>query len=177
MPGRVSAWVLPWCSRPLCPGSSTPQSQSSPKIRSLAVLPLENLSGDTSQDYFADGMTDALIADLGQISALRVISRTSAMAYKRVHRPLSEIARELNVEAVVEGTVLRSGDRVRITAQLIQVPNERHLWAKSYEGDLQDSIALQNSVARAIARADPGDTESAGRGCAEKIAARERRSL
>ena len=127
------------------------QSHSSPKIRSLAVLPLESLSGDPSQDYFTDGMTDQLITDLGQISALRVISRTSAMAYKRVHKPLAEIARELNVEAVVEGTVLRSGERVRITAQLIQVPNEKHLWAQSYEGDLQDSLALQNSVARAIA--------------------------
>jgi TolB-like protein/Flp pilus assembly protein TadD len=112
---------------------------------------LESLSGDASQDYFADGMTDELITDLGQISALRVISRTSAMAYKHVHRPLSEIARELNVDAVVEGTVLRSGERVRITAQLIQVPDERHLWAQSYEGDLQDTLVLQNSVARAIA--------------------------
>jgi TolB-like protein/DNA-binding winged helix-turn-helix (wHTH) protein/Flp pilus assembly protein TadD len=128
------------------------QSPFSPKIRSLAVLPLESLSSDASQDYFADGMTDALIADLGQISALRVISRTSTMTYKRVHRPLAEIARELNVEAVVEGTVLRSGERVRITAQLIQVPNERHLWAQSYEGDLQDTLALQNNVARAIAK-------------------------
>ena len=127
------------------------QSQSSPRIRSLAVLPLESLSGDASQDYFTDGMTDQLITDLGQISALRVISRTSAMTYKGVHKPLSEIARELNVEAVVEGTVLRSGERVRITAQLIQVPNERHLWAKSYEGDLKDTLALQNSVSRAIA--------------------------
>jgi len=127
------------------------QSQSPSKIRSLAVLPLESLSGDASQDYFSDGMTDALITDLGQISALRVISRTSAMAYKRVHKPLSQIAHELNVEAVVEGTVLRSGDRVRITAQLIQVPDERHLWAQSYEGDLQNTLALQNSVARAIA--------------------------
>jgi len=128
------------------------QSQSSPKIRSLAVLPLESLSGDASQDYFTDGMTDQLITDLGQIGALRVISRTSAMAYKGVHRPLAEIARELNVEAVVEGTVLRSGERVRITAQLIQVPNEKHLWAQSYEGTLQDTLALQNSVARAIAQ-------------------------
>jgi TolB-like protein/DNA-binding winged helix-turn-helix (wHTH) protein len=127
------------------------QTQSSPKIRSLAVLPLESLSGDASQDYFADGMTDALIADLGQISALRVISRTSVMMYKHVRKPLPEIARELNVEAVVEGTVLRSGERVRITAQLIQVPNEKHLWAQSYEGDLKDTLALQNSVARAIA--------------------------
>ena len=127
------------------------QSQSSPKIRSLAVLPLESLSGDASQDYFADGMTDALITDLAQISALRVISRTSVMTYKRVRKPLAEIARELNVEAVVEGTVLRSGERVRITAQLIQVPDEKHLWAQSYEGDLKNTLALQNSVARAIA--------------------------
>jgi TolB-like protein/DNA-binding winged helix-turn-helix (wHTH) protein/Tfp pilus assembly protein PilF len=127
------------------------RSQATPKIHSLAVLPLESLSGDASQDYFADGMTDALIADLGQISALRVISRTSVMTYKRVRKPLPEIARELNVEAVVEGTVTRSGERVRITAQLIQVPAETHLWAQSYEGDLQDTIALQNNVARAIA--------------------------
>jgi TolB-like protein/DNA-binding winged helix-turn-helix (wHTH) protein/Flp pilus assembly protein TadD len=127
------------------------QSPSPAKIRSLAVLPLESLSGDASQDYFTDGMTDALIADLGQISALRVISRTSVMTYKGVRKRLPEIARELNVEAVVEGTVLRSGERVRITAQLIQVPNERHLWAQSYEGELQDTLALQNSVARAIA--------------------------
>lgn len=128
------------------------QNQSSSRIRSLAVLPLESLSGDASQDYFADGMTDALIADLGQIGALRVISRTSAMAYKRVHKPLAEIARELNVDGVVEGTVLRSGERVRITAQLIEVSNEKHLWAESYEGELQDTLALQSSVARAIAK-------------------------
>ena len=115
------------------------------------MLPLESLSGDASQDYFADGMTDALIADLGQISALRVISRTSVMTYKRVRKPLPEIARELNVDAVVEGTVMRSGERVRITAQLIQVPDEKHLWAHSYEGNLQDTLALQNNVARAIA--------------------------
>src|SRR6266705_2513766 len=127
------------------------RSHSSPKIRSLAVLPLESLSGDASQDYFADGMTDALIADLGQISALRVISRTSVMTYKRVRKPLPEIAREFNVEAVVEGTVSHSGECVRITAQLIQVPDEKHHWAQSYEGDLQDTLALQNNVARAIA--------------------------
>jgi TolB-like protein/Flp pilus assembly protein TadD len=117
----------------------------------LAVLPLESLSGDASQDYFTDGMTDALIADLGQIGELRVISRTSVMTYKGVRKRLPEIARELNVDAVVEGTVLRSGERVRITAQLIKVPDERHLWAQSYEGDLQNTLALQNSVARAIA--------------------------
>lgn len=123
----------------------------SPEIHSLAVLPLESLSGDASQDYFADGMTDELITDLGQISALRVISRTSVMPYKRVHRPLADIARELNVDAVLEGTVLRSGDRVRITTQLIQVPAERHLWAQSYEGDLRDALTLQSQVAHAVA--------------------------
>jgi TolB-like protein/Tfp pilus assembly protein PilF len=121
------------------------------QIRSLVVLPLESLSSDASQDYFADGMTDELITRLGKISTLRVISRTSAMTYKHAHRALPQIARELNVDAVLEGTVLRSGERVRITAQLIQVPNERHIWAESYEGDLQDAIPLQSRVARAIA--------------------------
>jgi TolB-like protein/DNA-binding winged helix-turn-helix (wHTH) protein/Flp pilus assembly protein TadD len=120
-------------------------------IRSLAVLPLESLSNDASQDYFADGMTDELISDLGQISALRVISRTSAMVYKHVRKPLPQIARELNVDAVVEGTVLRSGDRVRITAQLIEASTDKHLWSQSYEGELRDTLTLQNSVAKAIA--------------------------
>jgi TolB-like protein/DNA-binding winged helix-turn-helix (wHTH) protein/Tfp pilus assembly protein PilF len=127
------------------------RNQASPEIRSIAVLPFESLSGDTSQDYFADGMTDELITDLGQISSLRVISRTSVMTYKHVHKLLPEIARELDVRAVVEGTVLRSGERVRITAQLIEVPVERHIWAQSFEGDLRDTLALQNRVARAIA--------------------------
>ncbi len=120
-------------------------------IRSLVVLPLDNLSGEASQDYFADGMTDELITDLAQISALRVISRTSAMVYKGAHKPLPQIARELNVDAVVEGTVLRSGDQVRITAQLIQASDDKHLWAESYEGNLRDTLALQNKVAAAIA--------------------------
>jgi TolB-like protein/Flp pilus assembly protein TadD len=124
---------------------------SSSLIRSLAVLPLESLSGDASQDYFADGMTDELITDLGQISALRVISRTSVMSYKRVRKPLPQIARELNVDGVVEGTVLRSGDQVRITAQLINASDDKHLWAHSYEGDFRDALALQNQVARSIA--------------------------
>jgi TolB-like protein/DNA-binding winged helix-turn-helix (wHTH) protein/Tfp pilus assembly protein PilF len=123
----------------------------SPAIRSLAVLPLESLSSDASQDYFADGMTDELISDLGQISALRVISRTSVMSYKRARKPLPQIARELNVDAVVEGTVLRSGDRVRITAQLIEASTDKHLWSQSYEGELRDTLALQNKVASAIA--------------------------
>ena len=122
-------------------------------IRSLAVLPLENLSGDASQDYFSDGMTDELITELGQISQLRVISRTSAMTYKGVHRSLPQIAKELNVDAVVEGTVLRSGNQVRITAQLIQGAADKHLWAQSYEGDSRDTLALQKQVASAIAQA------------------------
>jgi TolB-like protein/DNA-binding winged helix-turn-helix (wHTH) protein/Tfp pilus assembly protein PilF len=120
-------------------------------IRSLAVLPLENLSGDASQNYFADGMTDELITDLAQISALRVISRTSVMAYKKARKPLPQIARELNVDAVVEGTVLRSGDQVRITAQLIEASTDKHLWSQSYEGELRDTLALQSRVASAIA--------------------------
>jgi len=127
------------------------RNQGAPRLRSIAVLPLENLSDDPSQEYFADGMTDELITSLGQISALRVISRTSVMTYKGVRKLLPEIARELNVEAVVEGTVVRFGHRVRITAQLIEVPVERHVWAQSFEGDLQDTLALQNRVARTIA--------------------------
>jgi len=120
-------------------------------IHSLAVLPLESLSNDASQDYFADGMTDELISDLGQIRALRVISRTSVMAYKHARKPLPQIARELNVDAIVEGTVLRSGDQVRITAQLIEAAADKHLWSQSYQGELKDTLALQNQVARAIA--------------------------
>jgi TolB-like protein/DNA-binding winged helix-turn-helix (wHTH) protein/Tfp pilus assembly protein PilF len=120
-------------------------------VRSLAVLPLESLSSDASQDFFADGMTDELITDLGQISALRVISRTSVMAYKRTRKPLPQIGRELNVDAVIEGTVLRSGNQVRITAQLIQAADDKHLWSASYEGDLRDTLALQSKVAEAIA--------------------------
>jgi TolB-like protein/DNA-binding winged helix-turn-helix (wHTH) protein/Tfp pilus assembly protein PilF len=120
-------------------------------IRSLAVLPLESMSSEASQDYFADGMTDELISDLGQISALRVISRTSVMTYKHAHKPLPQIARELNVDAVVEGTVLRSGDQVRITAQLIEAATDKHLWSQSYEGELRDTLTLQNKVASAIA--------------------------
>jgi TolB-like protein/DNA-binding winged helix-turn-helix (wHTH) protein/Flp pilus assembly protein TadD len=119
-------------------------------IRSLAVLPLENLSGDASQDYFSDGMTDQLITELGQISELRVISRTSVMTYKGAHKSLPQIARDLNVDSVVEGTVLRSGNKVRITAQLILAAADKHLWAQSYEGDLGDTLALQKQVARSI---------------------------
>ncbi|HEV2490150.1 MAG TPA: protein kinase [Candidatus Acidoferrales bacterium] len=121
------------------------------EIKSLAVLPLENYSGDASQDYFADGMTEALIADLAQISALRVISRTSVMQYKGTKKLLPEIAKELNVDAVIEGSVERAGNRVRITAQLIRAANDMHLWAQSYEGDLRDVLALQDQVAQKIA--------------------------
>jgi TolB-like protein/DNA-binding winged helix-turn-helix (wHTH) protein/Flp pilus assembly protein TadD len=123
----------------------------SSKIHSVAVLPLENLSNDTSQDYFADGMTDELITRLGQISAIRVISRTSAMTYKNARKPLAEIARELNVDAVVEGSVLHSGERVRIAAKLIEAPADKQIWAESYEGDFRDTLTLQSRVARSIA--------------------------
>jgi serine/threonine-protein kinase len=121
------------------------------KIKSLAVLPLDNLSGDPEQEYFSDGMTEALIASLAQIRALRVISRTSAMQYKGAKKPLPEIGRELGVDAVVEGSVMRSGDRVRITAQLVEAATDRHLWAQSYDRDIRDVLALQGEVARDIA--------------------------
>jgi TolB-like protein/DNA-binding winged helix-turn-helix (wHTH) protein/Flp pilus assembly protein TadD len=140
----MAVWMFLWKS-----GSQANSSLSSP-ILSLAVLPLENLSSD-SEDYFADGMTDELITDLAQISALRVISRTSIMPYKGARKPLLQIARELNVDAVVEGTVFRSGSRVRITAQLIRASVDKHLWAQSYEGDVRDTLALQKKVAREIA--------------------------
>jgi TolB-like protein/DNA-binding winged helix-turn-helix (wHTH) protein/Tfp pilus assembly protein PilF len=117
---------------------------------SLVVLPLENLSGDKEQDYFADGMTDELTANLAKIRSLRVISRSTAMAYKGTHKPLSEIARELHVDAVVEGTVLRAGNRVRITAELVQVSTDHHLWADTYESQIGDVLALQNRVSSAI---------------------------
>jgi TolB-like protein/DNA-binding winged helix-turn-helix (wHTH) protein/Tfp pilus assembly protein PilF len=123
-----------------------------PQITSLAVLPFENLSRDPEQEYFADGMTDELITNLGKIGALRVISRTSVMSYKGARRRLAQVARELNVDGVVEGTVLRSGEHVRITAQLIRVSPEEHLWAESYESDLRDVLTLQEDVAQDIAR-------------------------
>ena len=126
-------------------------STRSPVIRSLAVLPIESLSNEPSQDYFADGITDQLISDLGQISALRVISRTSAMTYKNAQKPLPQIARELKVDAVIEGTVFHSGDQVRITAQLIDASSDKHLWSQSYEGAVKDTLALQSKVAQAIA--------------------------
>jgi TolB-like protein/Flp pilus assembly protein TadD len=121
-------------------------------IQSLAVLPLENLSHDPEQEYFSEGLTEALITTLAKIGELRVVSRTTAMQYKGVRRPLREIARELDVDAIVEGTVLRAGDRVRITAQLVDAPRETHLWAESYDRGLRDVLALQTEVAQAVAR-------------------------
>ncbi len=122
------------------------------RIRSIAVLPLENLTGDSSQEYFVDGMTDALTTELAQIGALRVISRTSAMQYKGTKRTLPQIAKELNVDAVVEGTVARYGNRVRLNAQLVYAPVERHLWAKPYERDAGDIFTLQSELARDVVR-------------------------
>ncbi|HLZ40123.1 MAG TPA: hypothetical protein VKQ11_04135 [Candidatus Sulfotelmatobacter sp.] len=123
-----------------------------PSIHSVAVLPLQNLSGDPAQEYFSDGMTDALITDLAQIASLRVISRTSTIRYKKSSKSLPEIAHELNVEGIVEGTVQRSGGRVRITAQLIDANSDRHLWAGTYDRDLQDILSLQAEMARSIAQ-------------------------
>ena len=124
---------------------------SAPEIRSLAVLPLENLSHDPEQDYFAEGMTEELITDLSQISGLKVISRKSVMRYKNADKPLSQIAQELGVDTIVEGSVRRSGDRIRITAQLIFAPEDKTLWAKSYDRNLREVLALQSEIANAIA--------------------------
>jgi TolB-like protein/Flp pilus assembly protein TadD len=152
---RITAWAMGAAALLLLPVAMVmwiraPSNSPLPLIRSLAVLPLENLSGDASQDYFADGMTDELITHLAQIRDLRVISRSSMMTYKQSRKPLAEIARELDVQAVVEGGVLRSGERVRITAQLIRVPADEHIWAHSYEGDFRDALVLQSQVAQAV---------------------------
>jgi len=121
------------------------------EVTSVAVLPLKNLSGDPSQDYFAEGMTEALITELGKISSLRVLSYQSVVGYRQTVKPLPEIARELKVDALLEGAALRSGDRVRVTANLVQVVPERHLWAESYEFDPRDVLAVQGEVARNVA--------------------------
>ncbi|HEY2944851.1 MAG TPA: winged helix-turn-helix domain-containing protein [Vicinamibacteria bacterium] len=131
-----------------------PSDPSTPvQITSIAVLPFENLTGDREQDYFADGMTDALITTLAQVRALRVISRTSVTQYAQKDKLLPRIAADLNVDAVVEGTVARSGSRVRVTAQLIHAPTDRHLWARTYEREMRDVLALQGELAGAIAQA------------------------
>lgn len=128
-----------------------PHTTASEPIQSLAVLPLQNLSADPAQEYFADGMTEALITDLAKIPGLKVISRTSIMQYKDSHKKLPQIAQELGVDAIIEGAVLRSGDRVRITAQLVRAATDQHIWAESYERDLRDLVALQDEVSRSIA--------------------------
>jgi serine/threonine protein kinase/tetratricopeptide (TPR) repeat protein len=125
--------------------------EKSETIDSIAVKPLENLSGDPDQEYFVDGMTEALIADLAKIGTIKVISRTSVMRYKNTEKSLPEIANELGVDAIVEGSVMQAGGRVRITAQLIEADEDHHLWAEHYERDLRDVLALQREVARAIA--------------------------
>jgi TolB-like protein/DNA-binding winged helix-turn-helix (wHTH) protein/Tfp pilus assembly protein PilF len=130
------------------------------KISSVMVLPLENLSGDPSQEYFADGMTDALIGDLARINGLRVISRTSSMHYKGKSKPLPEIASELKVDGVVEGTVQRSGDRVLVRAQLIHATSDTHLWVQTYERDVKDVLSMQREIAQAIAREVQAKTAS-----------------
>ncbi len=122
-----------------------------PRIRSLAVLPLTNLSADPEQKYFSEGLTDALTTELSQISSVRVISRTSAERYRNTNKPLSQVARELRVDGIVEGTVQKSGDSIRVTAQLIYAPDDRHLWARSYERDSENVLTLEQDIARAVA--------------------------
>src|SRR6266404_463297 len=134
-------WLVRAVSRP---------TSAATRLRSIAVVPLENLSGDPSQEYFADGMTEQLITDLAKVNGLRVISRTSVMRYKDTKKSLPEIARELNVDGIVEGSVMRSGNRVRITAQLLHAATDRHLWAETYERDMGDVLRLQSDVAQAI---------------------------
>ena len=130
---------------------SPPISAARP-LNSIAVLPLENLSGDPSEEFFADGMTDQLMTDLAKVHSLRVISRTSVMQYKGATKPLPEIARELNVDAIVEGSVIRSGERVRVTAQLVRASTDQHLWAETYDRDRGDVLELQGDVAESIAQ-------------------------
>ena len=127
-------------------------SKAAPEIKSLAVLPLKNLTGDASQEYFVDGMTEALIGNLTKLGSLRVISSTSAMHYKGSHKALPEIASELKVDAAVVGSVLRSGDRVRVSAQLVDATNDRNLWARDYDSDMRDILQLQNELTTAVAQ-------------------------
>jgi TolB-like protein/DNA-binding winged helix-turn-helix (wHTH) protein/Tfp pilus assembly protein PilF len=132
--------------------AGTHRTNAAPRLNSIAVLPLENLSGNPSEEFFVDGMTDQLITDLAQVGSLRVISRTSVMRYKGTKKSLPEIARELNVDAIVEGSVIRSGQQVRITAQLLEAPTDHHLWAETYDRNLGDVLKLQGEVAKAIAQ-------------------------
>jgi TolB-like protein/DNA-binding winged helix-turn-helix (wHTH) protein len=127
-----------------------PSTRAAPTIHSIVVLPLQNVSSDASQEFFADGMTDELITNLAQIRRLRVVSSALAQGYKGTRQPLGEIARELNVDAVVKGSVLLSGDRVRINARLIDVLTGRDVWAQSYEGPAHDTLKLQSQIASQI---------------------------
>jgi TolB-like protein/DNA-binding winged helix-turn-helix (wHTH) protein len=129
-----------------------PWKQPAPAIHSIVVLPLQNLSSDVSQQYFADGMTDEIVTNLTQIKRLRVISSALSIGYKNPRQPLGEIARNLHVDAVVRGSVLLSGDHVRINARLTEMPTERDIWAQSYEGDIHDTLKLQSEIARVIAQ-------------------------
>ena len=147
----AASWATVYYRGASKPAKRTSSASALAAIHSLAVLPLENLSGDKEQEYFADGMTDTLITNLAQIGSLRVISRTSAMRFKGSKESLPQIGRDLQVDAVVEGTVTRSAGRVRITAQLIEASKDHHLWARSYERDLKDVLALQDEIARDIA--------------------------
>lgn len=141
--------VVLWAVRYRVAWATKPRITTS--FHSIAVLPLENLSGDSSQEYFADGITDALITQLAKLHGLRVISRTSIMQYKSLRKPLPDIARDLSVDAVVEGSVSRSGNRVRVTAQLVDAHADRHLWAEEYDRDLREILSLQSELARDIA--------------------------
>jgi TolB-like protein/Tfp pilus assembly protein PilF len=141
----VLAITLGWVGKRRWPGGT-----GAKPIESLAVLPLDNLSHDPEQEYFADGMTDALITQLSKVGVLRITSRTSVMSYKGTHKSLPEIAKELDVDAIIEGSVMRAGNRVRIAVQLIQTRNDRHLWAETYDRDLGDVLRLQSEVAEAV---------------------------
>jgi TolB-like protein/DNA-binding winged helix-turn-helix (wHTH) protein/Tfp pilus assembly protein PilF len=147
----AAAFLLAWPTYRLAVSRSTRAASASPVIRSIAVLPLENLSGDPSQEFFADGMTDELITMLAKYKSLRVISRTSVMQYKKTKKSLPEIAKELSVDGIVEGSISRAPDKVRVTAQLVYGPTDTHLWAESYSRDLSDALLLQHDLAKDIA--------------------------
>ncbi len=147
----AAAALLAWPTYKLALSRTAHSTPGAPVIRSIAVLPLANLSGDSADEYFADGMTDELITNLAKVSSLRVISRTSVMRYRDPHKSAPEIARELGVDALIEGTVLRTDGKVRITAQLINGATDRHLWAEEYRREARDVLTLQNEIARIIA--------------------------
>jgi TolB-like protein/DNA-binding winged helix-turn-helix (wHTH) protein/Flp pilus assembly protein TadD len=144
----ISVLVVVWLAGGAGPREATPADS----LASIAVLPFENLSGDGSQSYLADGTTEALIAELAQVQSITVISRTSVMRFQGARRPVPEIARELGVRTVLEGSVMRQGDQLRVTAQLVDARTDRHLWAESYDGHIGDLLTFQSRVARAVAR-------------------------